>query len=110
MTASLGEINPPQFIIAALLGAVVVGVVYNLWKTTRAYGGIIGQGLRLLGIGIIFFVLEALDRVIAAFTSIGVVIILSPAGYDGVTHDLLLMFGLVFAALGFMKFLRALKG
>lgn len=101
---------PAQFVIGLLLLAVVIGVVYNLWRTTRVYGGIIGQGLRLVGLGIIFLVVVALDRVVVAFTSQGALAALAPPGYESVVHDLLFVLALLFVTLGFAKFLHALRG
>ncbi|HLC44414.1 MAG: hypothetical protein A2722_02435 [Candidatus Doudnabacteria bacterium RIFCSPHIGHO2_01_FULL_50_11] len=106
-TLSGGEIT--QFIVSMLLVAVIIGVVYNLWKSTRAFGGIIGQGLRQIGFGILFLVIEALDRVSVHFSNTGLVAGFAPQGYEGLVHDLLFLLGLLFVSLGFIKFSKALK-
>lgn len=58
------SLNITSLTSALLLVAVVLGVLFNLWKTTRKYGGIIGKGLRLMGTGIVFLSIEALDRAV----------------------------------------------
>ena len=62
------QYNTAQFIWSTLILAITVGVLYNLWRTTLTFGGIIGKGLRMIGLGIVFLSVEALDRVAVAFT------------------------------------------
>lgn len=99
-----------QTVIGLLLLAVIIGVVYNLWRTTSVYGGIIGQGIRRVGLGIVFLVVEATDRVVQTFGNTGVISGIFPSPLDNSAHDILFMLGLAFVALGFIKFSQALKG
>jgi hypothetical protein len=92
-----------------LIIAVVIGVVYNLWKTTMAYGGLIGQGIRWVGLGILFFSVISLDRVAQNFSQMGIVGGLVPPQYESVAQDSVLLLGLFFAALGFIKLSSAVK-
>jgi hypothetical protein len=92
-----------------LLIAVVIGVIYNLWKTTMAYGGLIGQGIRWVGVGIMFFSVIALDRVAQNFSQMGIVSGLVPPRYETVAQDTVLLLGLFFAAMGFVKLSSAVK-
>ncbi|MCL5435812.1 MAG: hypothetical protein M1275_01915 [Patescibacteria group bacterium] len=99
----------PQVAGSLLLLVTVIGVVYNLWKTTRAYGGLIGQGLRRFGFGIIFLVVEALDRIAQNFGSPDLLGTFVPRYYLSNSHDILLLLGLLFLALGFSKLSSAVK-
>lgn len=92
-----------------LLIAVVVGAGYNLIKTTRVYGGIIGKGLQRIGFGIVFFTIEALDRIAVNFGSSSIVGQLSGFLPESAIHDLLLLLGLFFVTIGFIKMSQALK-
>jgi len=89
--------------------AVVIGVFYNLWNATRSFGGIIGQGIRRIGIGIVFLTLEAIDRIAQNFGASGAIATLFPLEYRSVMHDSLLLVALFFLSLGFAKFSKALK-
>lgn len=99
----------PQTAGSLLLLVTVIGVVYNLWRTTRAYGGLIGQGLRWLGFGIVFLVVEALDRIAQSFGSSDLLSTFIPRYYLNNAHDALLLLGLFFLALGFSKLSSAVK-
>lgn len=98
-------------IVAGLLAlGVVIGVLYNLWNVTRTFGGIIGQGLRRIGVGIIFLTLESLDRIAERFGGVGIVGAFAPYDFLPIIHDALLLVALFFLALGFAKFSKATKG
>ncbi|MBI4054178.1 MAG: hypothetical protein HY397_02510 [Candidatus Doudnabacteria bacterium] len=98
-----------QFVGGLLLVAVLIGVFFNLWKTTKVYGGIIGQGLRRIGIGIVFLAIEAIDRVAENFSGYGIVAGLVGRDYNIFTHDFILLLGLFFISMGFVKFSSVLK-
>jgi len=95
---------------SSLLLVTVIGVLYNLWKTTRAYGGIIGQGLRRFGFGIIFLSVEAIDRIAQNFGSKDLLESFAPKYYIENVHDIILLLALFFLALGFSKLSSAVKG
>ena len=40
--------------IQIFIGIILVGVFYNIWSSTKAYGGLIGMAIRLLGVGMPF--------------------------------------------------------
>lgn len=91
------------------LAIIVVGVIYNLWRTTKAFGGLIGIGLKWIGLGIVFFSLEALDRVL---TLGGLSFVESIGGTElnqELIHHLLLLFGLLFSAIGFSRLTKISK-
>lgn len=109
-TVSEIPITIPQVAGSMLLLVAVIGVLYSLWRTTRAYGGIIGQGLRRFGIGIMFLSVEALDRIAQNFASSDLLLSFVPKYYLSNAHDALLLLGLCFLALGFSKLSTAAKG
>ena len=87
---------------------VILGVIYSLWQTTRAYGGLIGTALKWIGIGIVFFSIEAFDRVFGAIGNFSVV---SSLGFfePSLIHNTLLLLGLFFSGIGFSKLTRIAK-
>jgi len=103
------QVGVTQFSLSMLLIAVVIGVVFNLWKITQSFGGIIGSGMRRVGVGIIFLSIEALDRAVQAFGVIGVVNSWVPTILQPVAHDLLIVKALFFVTIGFTKFYSATK-
>lgn len=84
---------------------IVIGIVYSLWKATKTYGGLIGAALKWIGLGMVFFSLEALDRVLANLSFIDSLHFSDP----GVIHNLLLLAGLLCAGIGFSKLTRIAK-
>lgn len=103
------SLNITDFISALLLIIVVVGVLVNLWRTTRKYGGVIGKALRLIGTGIVFLSVEALDRAVQSLAGQGIIAGITSEPITQVTHDLILVLALFFVTLGFTKFYSATK-
>jgi|SRR3989344_8415152 len=81
---------------------IVVGVTVNLWRTTRAYGGVIGFGLKWIGLGIVFFSLEALDRVLGSLSFVNSIF----AQNQNMAHNIILLLGLLFSGIGFSKLMK----
>lgn len=76
---------------------IMIGAIYSLWQTSRAYGGLVGRGLRWIGTGICFFSVEALDRVLGHLS-----FVTSSFGANAeIAHYALLLFGLLFSGIGF---------
>src|SRR3989344_4390580 len=96
------EINIWQLLVQAFVIIIVIGGVYNLWRTANTYGGIVGNGLRWLGMGMILFSLKSLDRVLGNLSFIAPV---SPANAD-LLHNIILLLGLLFSGIGFSKFTK----
>lgn len=84
---------------------VLIGVMYSLWRTTKAYGGLIGVGLKWIGLGIIFFSLEALDRVLGNFGFLSSFRNFNP----DVVHNVFLILGLLFSGIGFSQLMKFSK-
>lgn len=84
---------------------IIIGVVYSLWRTTKAYGGLIGSGLKWIGLGIVLFSLESLDRVLGNLSFIDP---LSAQNAESI-HNVVLVFGLLFSGIGFSRFIKTTK-
>jgi len=97
-------------ILQALVVVVVIGVVYSLWQTTKAYGGLIGGALKWIGLGIVFFTIEAFDRVFGALGNFSLVSSINTFDVSGdMIHNSLLLLGLLFCGIGFSRLTRIAK-
>ncbi|MDP3993658.1 MAG: hypothetical protein Q8P75_01610 [bacterium] len=97
------EANIWQLLVRAFVIIIVIGGVYNLWRTAKTYGGIVGNGLRWLGLGMILFSLESLDRVLGNLSFISP---LSGGANADLFHNIILLLGLLFSGIGFSKFTK----
>ncbi len=84
---------------------IIIGVIYSLWRTAKAYGGLVGTGLKWIGLGMIFFSLEALDRVLGNLSFVASLGFANPE----LVHNFILLFGLLFAGIGFSKLTKIAK-
>ncbi len=92
-------------IVQGLVVVIIIGVVYSLWQTTKSYGGLIGSALKWIGLGILFFSLEALDRVLGSLSFINGLKAFDPT----LVHYGMLLGGLLFSAIGFSKLTKVAK-
>lgn len=95
----------PALLIQIFYVVVIVGMVYSLWKTTKAYGGLIGDAIKWIGLGMIMFSLEALDRVLGSYSF---VYSLASANAE-LWHNLIMLVGLLFSAIGFSRLSKITK-
>lgn len=95
--------SPVNFVIQGLIAVIAIGVFYNLWASTKVYGGIIGRAVRLLGVGILFIIIAVLERVLINFAIISVSVDLS------IAQDVFNLIGLFFLLLGFSKLASVTK-
>lgn len=98
IVAQSSELN---LIIQGLLVAIIIGMFYTLLVTTRAYGGLIGKSLRLLGFGILFISISLIEKMLINFGVIDMSTNMSLA------QDVLNLIGLVLLAWGFSKLAAA---
>jgi hypothetical protein len=84
-------------IIQALIAVILIGVLYSLWMTTRAFGGLIGRAIQLIGVGIILITVVVLEKMLVNFA----VINNSPNLLLAV--DVLTLVALFFLSLGFKR-------
>jgi hypothetical protein len=94
-----------ELLIQVFVAVIVVGVIYSLWRTTRTYGGLVGAALKWIGLGVVFFSIEGLDR---ALGNLSVVSHLTVTYADPI-HDAILIFGLMFSGIGFSKLTKIAK-
>lgn len=87
----------------ALIIIIALGVYYNLWSSTKTYGGLIGKAVRFLGVGMLFIVVAVMERIL---TNYGVI---ESSVNLGLAQDILNVLGLVFLGLGFSKLAAATK-
>jgi hypothetical protein len=91
------------FIIQGLIIAIVLGVYYTLYVSTKLYGGLIGKAVRFIGIGMLFVTVTVLERV---FINFGVL----PNSIElSIVQDILNLLGLAFLGLGFSKLAQVNK-
>ena len=95
-------INTGQITVQILFVIIVLGVFYNLWRTTKAFGGLIGTALKWIGVGMLFFAIEALDRVLG---DVSVLSSFSPDNAE-LVHNAVLLLGLAFSMFGFSRLTR----
>ncbi len=89
--------------IQAFIAIIIIGVFYNLWSSTKMYGGIIGSAIRLLGLGMLFITVAVIERILINFNIIVVSETLALA------QDILNLAGLLLLGLGFSKLASASK-
>ncbi|HYC79409.1 MAG TPA: hypothetical protein VEC17_00080 [Candidatus Binatia bacterium] len=94
------EIN---LILQGLIAVILIGMFYSLWMTTKAYGGLIGHAIRMLGIGIILISVVVLERMLINFSVIESSVTLNAA------QDVLTLLSLLFLSMGFKRLAAAGK-
>jgi hypothetical protein len=94
-----------QLLVQIFMATIVVGGIYSLWQATRAYGGLIGGALKWIGIGMVFFFVEAVDR---GLGHLSVIASVGDANAE-IVHSTVLILGLLFAGIGFSRLTRISK-
>lgn len=92
-----------NLIIQGCIVVIILGVFYNLWSSTKVYGGIIGKAIRLLGLGMLFVTIGVIERVLINFH------IIASTPNLALAQDVLNLFGLILLGLGFSKLASATK-
>lgn len=95
--------NPTEFFVQGLVVVVVIGSFYTLYASTRAYGGLIGKSIRLLGAGMLFIVIAIIEKFLLNFG------ILQNSTTLSIVQDGLNLVGLLFLGLGFSRLADAAK-
>ncbi|MEO8065792.1 MAG: hypothetical protein ABI643_02975 [Candidatus Doudnabacteria bacterium] len=90
-------------IIQGFIAVIVIGVFYNLWVSTKVYGGIIGVAIRLLGFGVLFVTISVIERVLINFS------IIQSTTNLALIQDIFNVIGLIFLGLGFSKLSSAAR-
>jgi hypothetical protein len=92
-----------NLIIHGCIAVIIIGVFYNLMITSKAYGGIVGKAIRLIGIATLFISINALEKVLVNFS------IIEPTFASSIFQDVMILFGLIFLGLGFSKLASGAK-
>ncbi len=89
--------------IQAFVAVIVIGMFYNLWTSTKLYGGLIGKAVRLFGLGTLFITLAIMEHLLIVFQIIrnDPRLALAQDGFD--------LIGLIFLGLGFSALISATK-
>jgi len=100
----LGDLLPWEPALYAAAGVVVLIIIYLILRLSTLFGGKIGQGLKLVSVGFLFF---AAARSLQALKTMELSVVTSitstAAGFRGLT-ELLYFIGLLFMAAGFYRF------
>ena len=95
--------NEINWVLQALVVVIIIGVFYNLYATTKVYGGLIGAAIRYLGIGMLLVTVAVIEKVLFNFGIVRATANLS------LYQDLLVLIGLFFLGVGFSKLASAAK-
>jgi Na+-translocating ferredoxin:NAD+ oxidoreductase RnfD subunit len=91
-------------IIQALIVVVLIGMTYSLWVTTHAYGGLIGNAIRYIGIGMILVAVVVLEKMLINFS-----VVTNSANLQ-LAQDALTLLSLLFLSMGFKRLANIAKG
>ncbi len=84
-------------VLQALIVVIMIGMLYTVWHTARAYGGLIGKAVHMVGIGITLVSAVVLEKIIVNFgvveNTVNLVLI----------QDVLTLASLVFLFIGFRR-------
>jgi len=100
----LPDLLPWEFPLYAAAGAIVLTIIYMILKLARLFGGRLGNALKLVSAGFLFF---AVARTLQSFNAMGLIAgsgIGSPSSFRGALEVIYFM-GLVLMAGGFYRFL-----
>jgi hypothetical protein len=99
-------INPQTdlYIIHGFVLIVALGVYYNLWTSTKLYGGLIGKAIRFIGIGMLFFTVAVIERILLNFQ------IVQDSVQVGMIQDIMNVVGLALLFYGYLKLAAATRG
>jgi hypothetical protein len=90
-------------ILQALIVVILIGMLYSLWKTTNAYGGIIGNAVRLIGVGITLISIVVLEKMLINFS------VVENSANLHIAQDVLTLLSLLFLSWGFKKLAAVAK-
>lgn len=94
-----------QVIILALVG----GIIYSIFRAIQIYGGLIGNSLKFVGLGILFLAVETVNRVLTRFLVNYAEVAFGPVGEE-IFFASLKAVGFVFLAIGFQRLTSVFHG
>lgn len=92
-----------NLIIQGCVAVIIVGMFYNIWSSTKVYGGIIGKAIRLFGLGMLFITISIIENLLVTF------LIIQNSPELALIQEIMNLAGLVFLGLGFWKLSSANK-
>lgn len=95
--------NPISFFVQGLVAVIIIGGFYSLYASTKAYGGLIGQAIRFLGVGMMFVVIAVIEKILINF---GVITLTTNVS---LIQDAFNLLGILFLGIGFSKLAAASK-
>ena len=93
--------NEINLLIQGFIAIIIIGMIYSLWVTTRAYGGLIGRALRFIGFGIMFISIAVLEKMLVNFG------VIQSSSNLSLAQDSFTLIGLVLVSFGFSKLAAA---
>lgn len=94
-----------QVIILALVG----GILYSIFRAIQVYGGLIGNSLKFVGLGVLFLAIETVNRVLERFLINYTEVAFGPVGEE-VFFASLKAVGFIFLAIGFQRLTSVFHG
>lgn len=92
-----------NLIIQGTIAAILIGMFYNVWVSTKVYGGLIGKAVRLLGLGLLFITIAVIEKILLNFD------IITSSVELNLIQDVLTLIGLFFLSVGFSHLASAAK-
>ena len=102
------KLQTPELLLELAILLFVGGIIYSLWGSITSFGGLIGNALKIIGVGIFLFSFEAIDKVLEHFQLDYIEKILPPGGEE-IFHDVLKLAELFFLTWGLMKLTKIAK-
>src|SRR4051812_44909907 len=95
--------TPVAILVQGFVAVIIIGGFYSLYNSTKAYGGLIGRAIRLLGVGMLFVVIAVIEKILINFSIIELTANLS------LFQDAMDLLGILFLGLGFSRLASASK-
>lgn len=96
-------ISQANLIIQGCVAVIIVGMFYDIWSSTKVYGGIVGKAIRLFGLGMLFITISIIENLLVTF------LIVQNSPELALAQEIMNLAGLVFLGLGFSKLASANK-
>lgn len=90
-------------ILQALIVVIMIGMLYTVWHTARAYGGLIGRAVQMMGIGITLVSAVVLEKTLINFD------VVENSPNLAMAQDIFTLAALVFLFIGFRRLAKIAK-
>lgn len=92
-----------NFIIQCLVAVIIAGTFYNLWTSTKVYGGLIGKAVRLFGFGTLFVTLSIIETLLVTF------MVIDNTPRLAIAQQIMNLLGIACLGMGFSTLVSATK-